>query len=330
MGTDRIARLRRRVASVSMVTFGALALTAGAPLWVPATVFADLVTGRRRLPTTRLGAFATGWCWLEVIGVARATGLWLVGRAGDLDAHYRLQRWWITSLMGVLKRTTGISIDATGAECLAPGPVVMVCRHASLADSLLSAWVISDVAKMNPHYVLKRELLAVPNLDIVGNRLPNCFIDRESADANAELTRLSNAAARLGSKDVMVIFPEGTRATPAKRAAALTKIAATDPARAEELAGLRHLLPPRPGGTLAILAGRPNADVVVAWHTGFEGMDSFAGIHRALRDRPRTVVFRMERLDRGLVDAGNDPARWLDDQWLTMDERIHQLQQVTR
>lgn len=325
MRDTRTERLRRRAVSVTAVSVAAVSLTLTAPLWVAGGALVDLALARRRLPTVRLLAFGTAWCWLEVAGVSRAVGLWLIGRAADRDAHYALQRWWITRLMGALRRTTGIRVDATGAECLSPGPVVMVCRHVSLADSLLSAWVISDVARMNPHYVLKRELLSVPNLDVVGNRLPNCFIDRDADDAQAELDRLRAAAGQLGPSDVMVIFPEGTRATPAKRARAVDKIAVVSPHRAEVVGRLRHLLPPRPGGTLAILAGQPEADVVVAWHAGFDGMDSFGGIHRALRRPPPPVRFRMERIARHQLPADDQLEAWLDDLWVDTDQRIDQL-----
>ena len=66
----------------------------------------------------------------------------------------------------------------------------MLCRHASLADSLVSAWVITSVAGMNPRYVLKRELLVDPCLDIVGNRLPNHFLDRGMQTRNGGKTVL--------------------------------------------------------------------------------------------------------------------------------------------
>jgi len=65
--------------------------------------------------------------------------------------------------------------------------LLMVCRHASRADSLVSAWVVTIGAGMHPRYVLKRELLADPCLDVVGNRLPNHFGDRGAADSATEL-----------------------------------------------------------------------------------------------------------------------------------------------
>lgn len=306
----------------------AVALTVLLPVWAPLAVIADLVRGRTRVPTARLLAFALGWSWLETVGVAAATWLWLTGRGRDHRRHYALQRWWAANLMGVLRRTTGLTIEVSGVEALSPGPVVVLCRHASLADSLVSAWVVTSLAAKQPRYVLKRELLADPCLDVVGNRLPNHFLDRDAADSAGELSALTALAQGLGHDDVAIIFPEGTRAAPTKRTRALARIAERDPERAERLAGLQHLLPPRPAGTAALLAGSPDSDVVIAWHTGFEGLDTFGGILRSLaRGAPR-VRFAAIRIARDDVPSSDDvPALtvWLDERWLDADRAVDAL-----
>lgn len=307
---------------------GAIVLTALAPLWLPVSVLVDLARARWRCPIARLLAFGVGWAWLETAGVTVAAWLWLTGRSRDRDAHYRLQRWWAVNLMRVLRRTTGITTDVSGIDAFSPGPVVVLCRHASLADSLVSAWVITSLADKHPRYVLKRELLADPCLDVVGHRLPNHFLDRDAADSDAELAALIELASGLTSDDVAVIFPEGTRASPSKRARALERIAERDPARAERLAALQHLLPVRPAGSAALLTGADRADVVVAWHTGFEGLDTFGGILRALgRGAPR-VRFAAVRVARDEVPSPTDRdafTSWLDDRWLEADRAVDAL-----
>jgi 1-acyl-sn-glycerol-3-phosphate acyltransferase len=315
--------LRRRLLSIPGLVVAALGLTLTLPLWVPLSAVADLVRLRRRLPTTRLLAFALAWAWLETAGVAVAVGLWVVGRGHDRPAHYRLQRWWAARLMHALRVTTGIAVEVEGVDALSPGNAVVLCRHASLADSLVSAWVITSLAGRRPRYVLKRELLADPCLDVVGNRLPNHFLDRDAADSSVELAALRELAAGIGPDDVGVIFPEGTRATLAKRERALTRIAERDPVRAERLAGLGHLLPPRPAGSLAMLEGAPRADVVIAWHVGFDGLDTFGGILRHLARTPRPARFVARRVQR--ADVGTDLAAWLDVQWLAADRAVHDL-----
>ena len=305
--------------------FGAVALVVLLPVWLPVAALVDLVRGRTRLPTVRLLAFAVCWTWLETVGVMVAAALWIAGQHRNQRAHFVLQRWWAARLMDALQFTTGVRVDAADASALSPGPAIMLCRHASLADSLLSAWVVTSSARMNPRYVLKRELLADPCLDIVGNRLPNYFLDRQSADSAGELAALRELASGLAEDQVAIIFPEGTRAAHKKRTRAIEKIRTRDPARADRLSQLQHLLPPRPAGSQALLAGCPSADVIVAWHVGFDGLDTFGGILRHLAHRPEPAQFHARRIPRADVPEGEAFARWLDDQWLQSDQAVHAL-----
>ncbi|MBI4884112.1 MAG: 1-acyl-sn-glycerol-3-phosphate acyltransferase [Actinobacteria bacterium] len=321
-------KLRRRVVSVPGLFLFAIALLATLPLWLPMAALADLVRGRLRLPTVRLLAFGLGWAWIESAGVMTAAFLWITGRSRNHAAHYRLMRWWAARLMGTLRVTTGIRVAQVDADCIAPGPVVLLCRHASLADSLLSAWVATSKLGMNPRYVLKRELLADPCLDIVGGRLPNYFLDRQASDSLLELEAVRSLSADMGRDHVAVIFPEGTRASARKRERALIKIGERDPERAKRLNQMRHLLPVRPAGSAALVAGCPQADVVIGWHVGFEGLDTFGGILRHLSRSPRPIRFCSRRIARADVPAGEAFTRWLDDVWLQADQAVDELLKI--
>lgn len=318
--------VRRRAISIPGVVGAAVLLTALAPLWVPVAVLVDIVRGRWRLPVARLGAFAIGWAWLETAGVTAAAGLWLTGRRGDHDAHYRLQRWWAAHLLTALRATTGIGIVTEGVDAFSPGPAVVLFRHASLADALLSAWVITTEAGLHPRYVLKRELLLDPCLDVVGHRLPNHFVDREAADSTPELAALTALSGGMDAGEVAVIFPEGTRASSAKRAKALARIAERTPERLPRVEGLRHLLPVRPAGSAALVAGCPDADVVIAWHVGFDGLDTFGRILRHLARPPRQVHLAARRIPRAEVpDEPAAFAEWLDLHWQRVDDEVDAL-----
>lgn len=312
---------RRRLVTVPSVFAIAAGSTVAMPVWVPLVVVLDLLRRRRRWPLTRLSVFGWWWAWHEVAGVARAFGLWATGRAKDADAHYSLMAWWSGALMRGLDRIGGIDVEVRGLDALDHGDAIVVSRHASFADSLVSGWVTSAVAGVRPRYVLKRELLVDPCLDIVGLRLPNHFLDRSAVDTEAELAALRSLVAGLGPRDVGVIFAEGTRSTPVKRRRALERIRERDPARARLMAGLRHLLPPRPAGTQALLAGAPSADVVFAWHTGFDGFDSPRGMLRRLGEPPVPARFVMRRVRRADVDEA-DFAAWLDRRWLELDAEV--------
>ncbi len=320
--------IRRRLVSVPGLYLVAILLLATLPLWLVLAALADAARGRFRLPTARLLGFGLCWAWLESIGVTAAGLLWITGQRKNEAAHYRVMRWWAARLMAALRVTTGIKVAQVDADCLSPGPVILLCRHASLADSLVSAWVTTTLLGMQPRYVLKRELLADPCLDIVGHRVPNYFLDRNATDSEAELAEVRKLSAGMSKTQLAVIFPEGTRASVNKRERALVKIAERDPERAQRMASLRHLLPVRPAGSAALVEGCPTADVVIGWHVGFEGLDNFGGILRHLSHSPRPIRFCTRRIARSEVPAGAAFARWLDDVWLQADEAVHELLEV--
>lgn len=315
-------RCRRRIVTVPTLLGAAIGLTVSVPVWIPLALVADAVRGRFRFPIARLLAFGVCWAWIELAGVARAAATFLVGRADHAPTQYELMKWWAGVLMAALRRTVGFSPRVEGLDALAGGNAIVLARHASLADSLLSAWAIRCRADLRPRYVLKRELLSDPCLDIVGLRVPNHFLDREATDGVAELGALRELASGVTAGQVAVIFPEGTRSNDAKRARALARIAERDPERARRLAGLRRLLPPRPAGSRALVDGAPGADVILAWHTGFDGLDSFGRILERLASPlpPVRIVFR--RVPRAEVPAGDAFNPWLDEQWLRMDAEV--------
>ena len=314
--------LRRRLVGIGAVTAAAIGLVVLAWLWIPLVAVADLLRGRWRLPTVRLLAFGTAFAWLELAGVGAAGWLWATGRGRDVASNRRLQKWWANKVMGALEVTCGLVPTVQGIEAVAPGPTVVAVRHASLADSLLTAWAVMHGADMWPRVVMKKELLVDPCLDIVGNRIPNCFIDRGADDSAPELEAVAAMGAGMGHDECAVIFPEGTRSNPDKRARALERIAETDPGRARKLDALQHLLPPRRAGAESLLGAAPQADLVLAWHAGFEGLDTFSGIIDAIGSGRRRALIRFRRVDRPDIPSGAGFGPWLDDQWLSMDESV--------
>jgi 1-acyl-sn-glycerol-3-phosphate acyltransferase len=319
---SRREKLRRRLISVPGLSAAAVLLTILTPVWLPVAVLVDGVRLKLRFPVARLLAFGVLWCWIEIAGVVRCGVLWAGGRSNDQAAHFEVMSWWSGLLMRALGLTIGIDPRVEGLEAVAGGNAIVLARHASLADSLLSGWVFSNVAALHPRYVLKRELLFDPCLDIVGLRVPNHFLDRGATDTTVELDALRDLGACVGAGSVGVIFAEGTRSNDRKRARALEKIGGSNPERAQRLSGLRRLLPPRPAGSSAFLEGAPEADVVLAWHTGFDGLDTFAGMIDKLSKPLPPVRFVMKRFARSDVPAGEAFARWLDDRWIEMDAEV--------
>ena len=48
--------------------------------------------------------------------------MWLTGRTGDAEAHYRLQRWWADRMLSALRVTCGVTIHVDGVSELHPAP----------------------------------------------------------------------------------------------------------------------------------------------------------------------------------------------------------------
>lgn len=312
----------RRTLMVSCVIFSAVSLTLLVPLWFPLLLVVDVVRRKWRFPLCRFTSFGLLWTWMETAGVIGAFSFWIAGRGRDQDLNYRLQAWWTRGVLASLRRTVGLKINVEGAPQPGGGPYVAFCRHASLADSLMSAWVFITHCNLKPRYVLKRELKMDPCLDIVGHRLPNYFVDRNSSNLSVELLGIEQVAIALDVGDIAVIFPEGTRANSQKRTSGLALLRERSPERFERLENLKYLLPPKSLGASALLSAVPNATVLTMWHSGFDGMDTFKGIVRQLAKSAIQVQVKIVAHQRSTVATGEAFIAWLDTQWALMDESV--------
>ena len=191
---------------------------------------------------------------------------------------YALQGWWAAALFGAMRFLFRVGLEVEGDEATAPGPMVLMMRHASLADTLLPTVLVLRRHKIRLRYVLKRELLWDPALDVAGNVLPNYFLDRRSTDAAAEVERVRALGVGLGERDGVLIYPEGTRFTPEKRERALEVLRRRFPHLVERAEALRGVLAPRQAGVLALLEA--GTDVVVCAHVGLDGLSHVKRVWR--------------------------------------------------
>ena len=319
--------LARRLATVPAVFAFAAASVLLAPLWIGALALADGLRPARRGAALRAGAMLAVFAQCEAAGLLAAFGLWVArvgrGRAAHarfLARNFALQRWWATTLFDTARRIYGMGLEVEGGELAAPGPLLLFPRHASVVDTLLPAALVSAPRGLRLRYVLKRELLADPCLDVVGNRLPNAFVRRGSEDSERESAAVAALGRGLGRDDGVLLYPEGTRASAEKRARVLERLrAAGDAARLARAERLRHLLPPRRGGPLALLDAAPEADVVFCAHTGLEGAARLGDLFRGALVGA-TLRVRFWRVARAEV-PGERAARaaWLDAWWERLD-----------
>lgn len=319
--------LRRRLITVPGYAIAWLVWFAAMPLWLPLAIVVDVVR-RSRGVALRSAAFTSVYLTCEVLGMAASGVLWtwqVISRVDTerwTDVHFRLETWWGTTLFRAVVRLFGLRVEIEGESDadLGRGPYLLLLRHASSGDTLLASALVSKPHRLRLRYVLKQELLWDPCLDIVGNRLPNVFVDRSSDESLVEVRRVQELARDLGPRDGILIYPEGTRFSAAKRQRILDRFRQTgEVKRLEYASSLAFVLPPRPGGTLGLLEAAPGADVVVCAHTGFEGAASLAQIwNGALLSQPIRIQFR--RIPRGEVPGGRDArSAWLLEEWRRVD-----------
>ena len=254
-------------------------LTITAPIWVSLSAVISLFHGFRGC--LRCGLFLAGYLWCECIGIAISFIIWIryglyrgvASRSKKfLQANFRLQCWWAGSLERLGRRIFGIRFEVSGSEALNGSGVILIPRHASIGDTILPVRFYGQPHDRHLRYVLKRELLFDPCLDIVGNRLPNYFVDRFSDDPSRERDGVASLLKGLSRSEGVVIYPEGTRFSAKKRSHVLQKLKGEDQLRAQ---GWTHLLPPRYGGILALLQANPQLDLLFCAHVGLEGSADF-------------------------------------------------------
>jgi 1-acyl-sn-glycerol-3-phosphate acyltransferase len=296
------------------------------PIALAATVAVDALRGSR-WALSRSILFFFFYLGCEVSGIAAATALWLGGlvssRTRFLGWNFRLQCWWARTLFGGAQRLFGLRLDVKGLDDLGDGPILLFMRHASIADTVLPAVLLSSRLGIRLRYVMKRELLWDPCLDIVGNRLPNYFVRRGQGDSAREIAAVRRLADDLGPGEGVYTCPEGTRFTPERRRRALDRIRRRGDGEFVAFAErLRHVLPPRLGGTLALLEVVTGADAVFCAHWGFEGilglLDFLAG---GLIDRSIEVEFW--RVPAGRIPKDRDSQiDWICDHWSRVDDWV--------
>lgn len=319
----------RRALTVPMYLALAVLWFVGAPVWLLATTAADVVSGRgRMLPRTRALGFFGLYLACEVAGVTLATLLWLAtlgGRIGGpgryLEANAALQRWWTGTLFKGSVRLFSMMVHVEGLELAQSGPLLLFVRHASTADTVLAAALVANPHRLLLRYVLKRELLWDPCLDIVGRRLPNAFVDRTGSRSRAEVAAVARLGKDLDARSAVLIYPEGTRFTAEKLARGLQALRERNQERLVAIAsGFRHVLPPRLGGPLALLEAAPGVDLLLVEHTGFEGAGSFTRLWSGGLVG-QSIRVRLRRFSAGTIPAmGRD--EWLFERWAEMDDWI--------
>jgi 1-acyl-sn-glycerol-3-phosphate acyltransferase len=297
------------------------------PLTVLVAVTIDAMHRTGRLVAVRCALGITLYFVCEAMGIVASFVLWIANvlwPSADGDRfttwNLMLQRVWARTLFSGATRLFGMRVEVSGVEVVARGPLFLFARHASTLDTLLPAVFVSEPRTLHLGHVMKRELLWDPCLDIVGQRTRNAFVRRGSGQREQEVALLRGLAAALGERDGVLLFPEGTRFTPAKRERALAQLG--ESGQSERLARVRRLrrvLPPRRRGAVALLETRPDVDVAFLAHVGFEGTASLNDIWRGrlIGTTVRLLFWRVPSAEIPRTNEGR--IVWLDDQWKRVD-----------
>lgn len=324
---SRLAKWSRRALTIpGLVLLCALDLAA-LPVLLAAAAVVDVVK-RRRFAGVRFHlavAFALG---IHGVGLLLLLGAWIAGvlegRARERALDVEAEAWWATTIWRSAVRLYGMRVEVEGDDDIARGggPVVLMSRHASLLDTLLPVVFVGDRCGLALRYVAKRELLWDPFFDLAGHRLATAFVRRRGRDHALDVGLVESLAKDLGPRDGVVIFPEGTRFTAAKRTQALAALVGHDDAAYAHALRLTNLLPPHPRGPLTLLDHARGADVIFSAHTGLEGANH-------LRDLVAgSLVGAKVRVRYWRVPAADVPAdaalrvAWLRSWWEHLDRWV--------
>ncbi|MDQ3572263.1 MAG: lysophospholipid acyltransferase family protein [Actinomycetota bacterium] len=328
----RGARIVRRVRGISLEILAFVLYTVLLPVLLSGAAIVDLglwLRTRKAWVGVRLAAF--GWWFLfgEMRALATLLGIWAFTGGPFGGDSSRRRRWlydlrvrWARSHLGGIRVLFGLKLQVEGLEAVGRGPVLIMMRHASIIDNMLPDSLVGHRWGMGLRFVIKRELQMIPTIDIGGRWVPTVFVRRASADTAGEVAALRSLAHHLGEGEGILIYPEGTRATPAKIARAKEIIAERQPHIAPLADRLRHLLPPRLGGPLALLDEAHGVDAVFCGHVGFDGFQHVSHIW-AGGLVGSTIKVRFWHHHHGTI-PGDDAGRteWLYEQWQRLDDWV--------
>lgn len=315
----------------------AVALT---PLLLLLTALWSLLLRDRRWRPVRAMLFTLAYGVHDVGAVFAGLALWLrLGGRGAMQGdamqtrHYALAGWLLGRASAAagpllsLRVAVGGSAEAEDALSALDRPVIVLSRHAGPGDSFLIVQELLSRGR-RPRIVLRAALQLDPAIDILGNRLPFCWVTRRAGDSEVICRRIAEITSGMDGRGALLLFPEGGNFTLKRRRGAIRHLLQSGTRRlARRAADLDHLTAPRPAGALAAIAANPGADVIFVAHSGLAGMN--ASLWR------RVPVDRALRMHLFLARSDEIPATdasrvdWLFDwwsrldAWVTEDARAH-------
>ena len=268
----------------------------------------------------------------EVAGVVISAVLWLRYRANQqefISANYKLQYGWSAALMNCARKVFGLSFHVHNSEALDGPAVLMLPRHASIADTVLPMTYYAIPQNIPLRYVLKKELQWDPCLEIVGNRLPNYFVERVSQNSDEEVARVVALLEDTPPEEGLLLYPEGTRFSASKHHQLTAKASANpDSELAQQLGRWPKLLPPRLGGCLGLLSANKHHDLLFFAHSGFEGSANFVELMNGSWSHSE-IHLEFWRVPYANIPTGAaEQKEFLFEQWDKMHDTVERLERL--
>ncbi len=274
----------------------------------------------------RLLVFAPVVLGTELVALAAAFGLWLT--SGGTDAHYRALGRCVRVLVRTASKLFALHPDdeirdwPTDRLRGSDHALLVLCRHAGPGDSVILLDALINRYGLRPRLVMKKSMRLDPVIDVYFNRLPAAFVTPEDNKGGSAQRAIRHLAQGVGRGDTVVMFPEGGNYTPRRHRRAIRHLARSghhgDAARAHRL---RNVMPPRPGGVLAVL-DEVDMDVLVVGHSGIGRIHSTEDVWRSLED-PKPVGLKAWFVPSDEVPAADQPRiGWLFDIWTTVDQWV--------
>jgi 1-acyl-sn-glycerol-3-phosphate acyltransferase len=316
------------------------------PLWVPVAAglsallllvafVARLVTPGSSQRVYRLARFGSRYVRLDVSMMLACWRQWLRHPLPARDAatwqeeHAALLARTLDQMMIGAERWLGYRVQTVGAvPTLDPRrPLLVLARHAGPGDSFTLVHQLLTEYGCIPRVVLKAALRWDPGLDVILSRLGSHFLPSSSGAGDDRVAAVARLAAGVRAGDALLIFPEGGNWTPRRHRRSVVRLRRAGRLRQARAAqARRHVLPPRPSGTVAALGAAPDADVLVVTHTGLDTLVNPGQMWRAIPLTQRPMRLRVWHHPAASVPRDETAAtRWLDEQWAAVNDWIERV-----
>eukprot|EP00164_Ancoracysta_twista_P003384 GFYU01004518.1.p1 GENE.GFYU01004518.1~~GFYU01004518.1.p1 ORF type:complete len:377 (-),score=88.16 GFYU01004518.1:38-1168(-) len=328
--------LKRRLVTFPVQFLITAVAVLGYPVLLVLSFIADVATGKiSKLPFARLITLVAVFGILNVVTLFALFLAWIGFVVLKLVAGDRTYAWFhkwnhtiqyysAISLFRSWLFIYSMKVQSTCEESVESirdgGPYIMLQQHTGFADTFLPSNIMTVHYNLVPRYVIKKELKAIPLVDVMGNRVPTFFLDRETKDSNLEVERMKHLMCNLDPWQFVEIWPEGTRRTEAKHQKVLQSLRDRNSSQLAAAEKLQHVMPPRVGGALGLLeANTEGRDILFFCNLGLEKCVSARTMTNGglVGTKIRTHLWKVKWAD--VPKDSKARAKWLFDQWAKVD-----------